>query len=71
MIFCYSVIVPFGSIFLAKIFFWGYRSATTSDREAFNQFIHQCGRLIGFGDMLTLGIFALGILQFVNASFIL
>ena len=47
------------------------------DREAFQQFIQQGGQLIGFldiftgGGISTLGIFALGILPFINASIIL
>jgi preprotein translocase subunit SecY len=47
------------------------------DREAFQQFIQQGGQLIGFLDIFTgggisaLGIFALGILPFINASIIL
>ena len=47
------------------------------DREAFKQFIDQGGQLIGFldiftgGGISTLGIFALGILPFINASIIL
>ena len=47
------------------------------DRVAFQQFIQQGGQLIGFldiftgGDISTLGIFALGILPFINASIIL
>ena len=47
------------------------------DREAFQQFIEQGGQLIGFLDIFTgggisaLGVFALGILPFINASIIL
>ena len=47
------------------------------DREAFQQFIQQGGQLIGFLDIFTgggisaLGVFALGILPFINASIIL
>ena len=47
------------------------------DRVAFQQFIQQVGQLIGFLDIFTgggissLGIFALGILPFINASIIL
>lgn len=47
------------------------------DRVAFQQFIQQGGQLIGFLDIFTgggissLGIFALGILPFINASIIL
>tara|TARA_Y100001968_G_C19430052_1_gene756484 strand:+ start:888 stop:2207 length:1320 start_codon:yes stop_codon:yes gene_type:complete len=47
------------------------------DREAFKSFIEQGGQLIGFldiftgGGISTLGIFALGILPFINASIIL
>ncbi len=47
------------------------------DREAFKTFIDQGGQLIGFldiftgGGISTLGIFALGILPFINASIIL
>ena len=47
------------------------------DREAFKEFIAQGGQLIGFldiftgGGISTLGIFALGILPFINASIIL
>jgi len=47
------------------------------DREAFKDFIDQGGQLIGFldiftgGGISTLGIFALGILPFINASIIL
>ena len=47
------------------------------DRVAFQQFIQQGGQLIGFldiftgGGISTLGIFALGILPFINASIIL
>ncbi len=47
------------------------------DREAFQSFIAQGGQLIGFldiftgGGISTLGIFALGILPFINASIIL
>ena len=47
------------------------------DREAFQQFIDQGGQLIGFLDIFTgggisaLGVFALGILPFINASIIL
>ena len=47
------------------------------DREAFQQFIQQGGQLIGFldiftgGGISTLGVFALGILPFINASIIL
>ena len=47
------------------------------DRVAFQQFIKQGGQLIGFLDIFTgggissLGIFALGILPFINASIIL
>ena len=47
------------------------------DRVAFEQFIQQGGQLIGFldiftgGGISTLGIFALGILPFINASIIL
>ena len=47
------------------------------DREAFKSFIDQGGQLIGFldiftgGGISTLGIFALGILPFINASIIL
>ncbi|MEC8214209.1 MAG: preprotein translocase subunit SecY [Cyanobacteriota bacterium] len=47
------------------------------DREAFRSFIDQGGSLIGFldiftgGGISTLGVFALGILPFINASIIL
>ncbi len=47
------------------------------DREAFQSFLEQGGQLIGFldiftgGGISTLGIFALGILPFINASIIL
>ena len=47
------------------------------DREAFKSFIEQGGQLIGFldiftgGGISTLGIFALGILPFINASIII
>tara|TARA_B100000700_G_scaffold329793_1_gene452894 strand:- start:4106 stop:5428 length:1323 start_codon:yes stop_codon:yes gene_type:complete len=47
------------------------------DRQAFQSFIDQGGQLIGFldiftgGGISTLGIFALGILPFINASIIL
>lgn len=47
------------------------------DRIAFQQFIQQGGQLIGFLDIFTgggissLGVFALGILPFINASIIL
>ena len=47
------------------------------DREAFQEFIQQGGQLIGFldiftgGGISTLGIFALGILPFINASIII
>ncbi len=47
------------------------------DREAFKNFIDQGGQLIGFldiftgGGISTLGIFALGILPFINASIII
>ena len=47
------------------------------DREAFRSFIEQGGSLIGFldiftgGGISTLGVFALGILPFINASIIL
>jgi preprotein translocase subunit SecY len=47
------------------------------DRVAFQQFIQQGGQLIGFLDIFTgggissLGVFALGILPFINASIIL
>ncbi len=47
------------------------------DREAFKEFIQQGGQLIGFldiftgGGISTLGIFALGILPFINASIII
>ncbi|MFL0733411.1 MAG: preprotein translocase subunit SecY, partial [Prochlorococcus sp.] len=47
------------------------------DREAFQGFLQQGGQLIGFldiftgGGISTLGIFALGILPFINASIIL
>ena len=47
------------------------------DREAFKTFIDQGGQLIGFldiftgGGISTLGIFALGILPFINASIII
>ena len=47
------------------------------DREAFKSFIDQGGQLIGFldiftgGGISTLGIFALGILPFINASIII
>ncbi len=47
------------------------------DRVAFQQFIQQGGQLIGFldiftgGGISTLGVFALGILPFINASIIL
>ncbi len=47
------------------------------DREAFRSFIEQGGSLIGFldiftgGGLSTLGVFALGILPFINASIIL
>ena len=47
------------------------------DREAFQSFLQQGGQLIGFldiftgGGISTLGIFALGILPFINASIIL
>ena len=47
------------------------------DREAFQSFIAQGGHLIGFldiftgGGISTLGIFALGILPFINASIII
>jgi len=47
------------------------------DREAFQSFIAQGGQLIGFldiftgGGISTLGIFALGILPFINASIII
>tara|TARA_Y100001968_G_scaffold21904_1_gene17338 strand:+ start:18432 stop:19751 length:1320 start_codon:yes stop_codon:yes gene_type:complete len=47
------------------------------DREAFKDFIEQGGQLIGFldiftgGGISTLGIFALGILPFINASIII
>ena len=47
------------------------------DREAFKDFIDQGGQLIGFldiftgGGISTLGIFALGILPFINASIII
>ncbi len=47
------------------------------DRQAFKSFIDQGGQLIGFldiftgGGISTLGIFALGILPFINASIII
>ena len=47
------------------------------DRVAFKSFIDQGGQLIGFldiftgGGISTLGIFALGILPFINASIII
>tara|TARA_Y100001968_G_scaffold220884_1_gene203810 strand:- start:797 stop:2116 length:1320 start_codon:yes stop_codon:yes gene_type:complete len=47
------------------------------DRDAFKSFIDQGGQLIGFldiftgGGISTLGIFALGILPFINASIII
>ena len=47
------------------------------DRNAFQSFLEQGGQLIGFldiftgGGISTLGIFALGILPFINASIIL
>jgi preprotein translocase subunit SecY len=47
------------------------------DREAFKSFIDQGGQLIGFldiftgGGISTLGVFALGILPFINASIII
>ncbi|MCP9839077.1 preprotein translocase subunit SecY [Synechococcus sp. J7-Johnson] len=47
------------------------------DRVAFQQFIQQGGQLLGFldiftgGGISTLGVFALGILPFINASIIL
>ena len=47
------------------------------DREAFKGFLEQGGQLIGFldiftgGGISTLGVFALGILPFINASIIL
>lgn len=47
------------------------------DRVAFQQFIQQGGQLIGFLDIFTgggisaLGVFALGILPFINASIII
>ncbi len=47
------------------------------NREAFKEFIQQGGQLIGFldiftgGGISTLGIFALGILPFINASIII
>lgn len=47
------------------------------DREAFRSFIEQGGQLIGFldiftgGGLSTLGVFALGILPFINASIII
>jgi len=47
------------------------------DREAFKEFIQQGGQLIGFldiftgGGISTLGVFALGILPFINASIII
>ncbi len=47
------------------------------DREAFKSFIEQGGQLLGFldiftgGGISTLGIFALGILPFINASIII
>mgnify|MGYP005644380757 FL=1 len=47
------------------------------DRIAFQSFIEQGGQLIGFldiftgGGISTLGVFALGILPFINASIIL
>ena len=47
------------------------------DREAFKSFIDQGGQLLGFldiftgGGISTLGIFALGILPFINASIII
>lgn len=47
------------------------------DRQAFQSFLQQGGQLIGFldiftgGGISTLGIFALGILPFINASIIL
>ena len=47
------------------------------DREAFKTFIDQGGQLIGFldiftgGGISTLGVFALGILPFINASIII
>ena len=47
------------------------------DRVAFEQFIEQGGTLIGFldiftgGGISTLGVFALGILPFINASIII
>lgn len=47
------------------------------DRVAFQSFIEQGGQLIGFldiftgGGISTLGVFALGILPFINASIIL
>ncbi|WP_320663747.1 preprotein translocase subunit SecY [Prochlorococcus sp. MIT 1223] len=47
------------------------------DREAFKTFIEQGGQLLGFldiftgGGISTLGIFALGILPFINASIII
>jgi len=47
------------------------------DREAFKSFLDQGGQLIGFldiftgGGISTLGIFALGILPFINASIII
>ena len=47
------------------------------DRVAFQDFIRQGGQLIGFldiftgGGLSTLGVFALGILPFINASIII
>ena len=46
------------------------------DREAFQSYLQQGGQLIGFldiftgGGISTLGVFALGILPFINASII-
>lgn len=69
------VLITLGMLLLVRLGI--YIPVPGIDREAFKEFIQQGGQLIGFldiftgGGISTLGIFALGILPFINASIII
>ncbi|WP_269621877.1 preprotein translocase subunit SecY [Prochlorococcus marinus] len=69
------VLITLGLLFFVRLGI--YIPVPGIDREAFKEFIQQGGQLIGFldiftgGGISTLGIFALGILPFINASIII
>ncbi len=69
------VLITLGMLLLVRLGI--YIPVPGIDRNAFKEFIQQGGQLIGFLDIFTgggissLGIFALGILPFINASIII